>query len=729
MRKYVLFMILFHFASSKQTLAQSFPGYNTGNYTGVNGVFFNPANIADNRYHWDINLFAIDGFVGTDQGGLKFGDFTHSFNADSLRSKLLKGHAKVNTLNAVDILGPSFMINLSPRTSIAFTTRGRVVSNAKDINGDLSNALIDAGNSGITSPINLDMGNTISRATGWMEIGASLGQVFSPNGSHHFFKGGITLKYLSGSADSYLTTNNIKGTLENIAGYAHITGQATGYISVNTTGEDFTQYAVSDFFKFSGNGFGGDIGFVYEWRPDMDYSRYTNDFFANKYKLKIGISLLDFGSIQFNKSTNEAANYNLNIPDGNSFNLRSVSGKSVQQFIHVLNTSPYFIAGTPQNSSYTVKLPATLQGNVDWLYNKNWGFNFAAQINLNSAGNFNLYNFNAYSVTPRWENQLVSVDLPLSYNELTQFNAGLAFRIGPFFIGSGSIISSIFQNSKQADIHLGLHFGLLYKKKMRLDKDKDGIYDDVDKCPDEPGVARYQGCPIPDTDSDGINDEEDSCKTVPGAERYHGCPIPDRDGDGVMDEEDSCIDVPGLLLYHGCPDSDGDGIPDPQDKCPNEKGFARYQGCPVPDTDGDGVNDEEDLCPKIPGPASNRGCPLGQAALQLTADFRNILFNYNKATIRPESAYIIARAARMINEQIPSANFYIDGYTDNVGTDAQNKGMSRARAKAVADALIKEGVKSSRLIPRGFGKENPKCDNNTESGRQCNRRVEVKIRD
>ncbi|MES1249061.1 MAG: OmpA family protein, partial [Chitinophaga rupis] len=176
------------------------------------------------------------------------------------------------------------------------------------------------------------------------------------------------------------------------------------------------------------------------------------------------------------------------------------------------------------------------------------------------------------------------------------------------------------------------------------------------------------------------------------------------------------------------PDTDGDGIPDPEDKCPTVAGVAKYQGCPVPDTDGDGVNDEEDLCPNQPGPASSRGCPVEQVAVQITAEFKNILFDFGKSTIRPESMDIIEHAAKVMNEQIPNSNFYIDGYTDNIGSVARNKQLSRARAQAVANALIKAGVDKSRVVARGFGKDNPKCDNKTEEGRQCNRRVEVVIR-
>ena len=50
------------------------------------------------------------------------------------------------------------------------------------------------------------------------------------------------------------------------------------------------------------------------------------------------------------------------------------------------------------------------------------------------------------------------------------------------------------------------------------------IADKDDKCPDVAGVAKYQGCPIPDTDGDGVNDEDDQCPTVAGSIANHGCP-------------------------------------------------------------------------------------------------------------------------------------------------------------------------------------------------------------
>ncbi|MDP4150157.1 MAG: DUF5723 family protein [Bacteroidota bacterium] len=713
-------------AGATASRAQTYPGYRTSNYSGVNGVVFNPANIADNRYKWDVNVFAINGFVGTSQSGLRFSDITKSFSADSLKSKLLRGNSTVNSLSYVDVLGPSVMFSLSPKTSLAFTTRSRVFANGSNIDGNLAGAILDGGTTSVGIPFNFNS-NMLVHATGWTELGGSIGQVFTNKYSHNFFKGGITLKYIAGTADTYLSTSNLSGTVSG-SGNTFLTG-TTGSFAFNTTATNFNDYSFSDFFKFNGHGVGGDIGFVYEWRPSTDYSMYVSDRFANKYRLRISASLLDVGRISFNRSTNQAAAYSVNIPPQpvGSFSLAQFAGKSVKDYKAIFDASPYF-TGTAQGSSYAVNLPTTLHAEVDYLLDGGFALNAAGQFATTKTGSLSLYYYNAYSFTPRWENGMFSVELPLSYSDLTKFNAGVAFRAGPFFIGSGSVLSALVHDSKQADLHLGFHFGMQYKKKLKPDTDKDGVYDDVDKCPTVAGLVRYQGCPIPDTDGDGINDEEDSCKTTPGVLRYHGCPIPDTDGDGVNDEEDSCKTVAGLPKFHGCPDTDGDGIPDKDDKCPTVAGVEKYHGCPIPDTDGDGIPDDQDLCPNDPGPASTKGCPVEKVVVQITAEFKNILFDYAKATIKPQSQEILVRAAKVMNEQIANSNFYIDGYTDSRGSVAINKKLSKARAQAVANALIAAGVDKSRVTARGFGKENPICDNKTDEGRQCNRRVEVVIR-
>lgn len=87
----------------------------------------------------------------------------------------------------------------------------------------------------------------------------------------------------------------------------------------------------------------------------------------------------------------------------------------------------------------------------------------------------------------------------------------------------------------------------------------------------------------------------------------------DRDGDGVPDGRDDCPNVPGPASNNGCPvDTDGDGVIDDEDACPTIPGPAENNGCPYGlDTDKDGVPDSEDECPTVPGPPENDGCPFG----------------------------------------------------------------------------------------------------------------------
>jgi len=125
----------------------------------------------------------------------------------------------------------------------------------------------------------------------------------------------------------------------------------------------------------------------------------------------------------------------------------------------------------------------------------------------------------------------------------------------------------------------------------RRDKDKDGLMDDVDQCPDVPGPRSTGGCP--DRDKDGIIDSKDKCPDKKGPRSTGGCP--DRDRDGIIDSRDKCPDKRGPLATKGCPDKDKDGIIDKEDKCPDQAGLAKFKGCP--DTDGDGLTDSEDYCP------------------------------------------------------------------------------------------------------------------------------------
>jgi outer membrane protein OmpA-like peptidoglycan-associated protein len=75
----------------------------------------------------------------------------------------------------------------------------------------------------------------------------------------------------------------------------------------------------------------------------------------------------------------------------------------------------------------------------------------------------------------------------------------------------------------------------------------------------------------------------------------------------------------------------------------------------------------------------------------------------------------------------PSVKIQINGYTDNVGNDADNLKLSENRAKAVVDFLITKGIDATRMTWKGFGETQPVADNSSEEGRALNRRTEFVI--
>lgn len=117
---------------------------------------------------------------------------------------------------------------------------------------------------------------------------------------------------------------------------------------------------------------------------------------------------------------------------------------------------------------------------------------------------------------------------------------------------------------------------------------------------------------------------------------------------------------------------------------------------------------------------------LKKAAVGATVVLRNIFFDFGKATLRPESQNELDRLVKLMTE-MPNLKIEISGHTDNVGSAQFNKSLSERRAKAVVDYLIEKGISPTRLTYKGYGFDMPIAPNDTEEGRQQNRRVEFKI--
>lgn len=105
---------------------------------------------------------------------------------------------------------------------------------------------------------------------------------------------------------------------------------------------------------------------------------------------------------------------------------------------------------------------------------------------------------------------------------------------------------------------------------------------------------------------------------------------------------------------------------------------------------------------------------------------KNIFFDFDKATLRPESTNELERLIKLLND-LPTLKIEISSHTDSKGSDDYNMKLSQARSESVVSYLISHGINKDRLVAHGYGETKPIDTNDTDEGRQNNRRSEFKI--
>ncbi|RFS24555.1 hypothetical protein DVR12_04950 [Chitinophaga silvatica] len=438
--------------------AQDLAGFRTSNYAGVNSVYFNPANIANSPYRFDVNILGINAGVGNNQIKFKLNDAGNTFNGDTIKNQLF-GQSKglTKALVNLSVFTPSVMFNVA-KFSFAVTTRVRSTVNVTNLDGKLAdrvvNDLSDNTNLPYTIASNDNMGIAVNV---WAEYGGTVAREILAVGPHHL-RAGITLKYLAGAGNGSINIDKLHATMNVDEGKqdAYLTN-AKGAIGMNFSGFNVSDFNGTELAEFKGHGFGADLGLVYEYRPGT----------SGKYKYRFGLSLVDAGKIKYERDVTRSGTFAINIPAGQQFSLKNLDGVDLDNYKSTLSGYPQYFTPVDDKSSYSVSMPTSLRVDGDYHILNGLYVNLDAQLALTNGKNkaYNVQYFSGFSVTPRYENRIFSAFLPISYNELTKFTAGASFRVGPFFIGSGSILSALMGSSHQLDGFIGFHAGGLKKHK------------------------------------------------------------------------------------------------------------------------------------------------------------------------------------------------------------------------------------------------------------------------
>ncbi len=452
----VLFFICSFFAlANGQTTA-----YRGGNYTGIYGVFENPASIVSNPRNWDVNLFSIRTTLANDKVSVGLGDLNKDFEEELFEGKGQELSGFVN----VEVVGPSFMFKVAPKHAIAFTSRARILGNIGTLDTKLAQAIKDAKN--ISSlPYTFSCGNQRVALNAWSEIGVSWGGVLWEK-ENHLLKLGATLKYLRGVGNSFTNFKDLRATLNadmdsNNRELKPYLSDGRGEFLLENSGVDLfdENFEAGDLRSKNGSGVGFDLGVVYEYRNNkVDSTVWCGKCLNKGYKFKIAASLVDLGRIKYDAIAANSYHYKLSIAQSEKFYLENFSG-SVKEIEKALEASPYAIKETI-DENYSPSLPTTFNLVADYYWGKHFFTEVAARLSLvDESKPENAYLYNSFTFVPRFEGTYWGIALPLNYNEISEFNAGLTLRMGPLMIGSGSAITSLLSEGKQADLFVGIRFG------------------------------------------------------------------------------------------------------------------------------------------------------------------------------------------------------------------------------------------------------------------------------
>ena len=138
---------------------------------------------------------------------------------------------------------------------------------------------------------------------------------------------------------------------------------------------------------------------------------------------------------------------------------------------------------------------------------------------------------------------------------------------------------------------------------------------------------------------------------------------------------------------------------------------------------GSYMDAQEEKLARIPGTTVER---VGSDKL-LVRFSSDVLFDVDSAILLPASRASLDEVAVVIND-FPKTAVVVEGFTDSTGSEEHNQALSERRARAVSGYFVNQGVSAERVTAVGFGEDHPVAGNDTEAGRQQNRRVAMLIK-
>ncbi len=473
-----LFILLFCTIISQTINAQIFTPFSTWNHAGINGIYLQPASIADTRMKFDMSIIGFDINVGNSlyklkKGFLTSGDFDEIFDEYKIPITNVSNH---RVLAGIDVHVLNFMVPLSPKSALGITSRVRTMINVDGIDPNMFE-LMDQDLSDFIGD-SYTIKDLAFRANAWAEVGVTYArEIFDLD--KHYLKAGLTVKALQPVTSGYLYIEN--------AGYQvgdpskPIDQQNADDIWVSAKGEmafpasftefdDFTDPSkMFDDWKVGKNlGFGFDFGLVYEYRPR--HANYTNTnggkskwnrYEPSKYLFRVGLSILDVGSMKYDSNFPQQINMTASGMDVVNGGVLIPEG-DIKDFSTLREA---FGLDNPQETHYRVALPTAISLQTDWRINKIFylGVNPYFALRQKKGNKVGTHYVTSVNVMPRLELAGVGLSLPVTYDQFKAFNIGLGLNLGPLWIGSNNAFNTLLTDVREINVCMAIRLSIYHK--------------------------------------------------------------------------------------------------------------------------------------------------------------------------------------------------------------------------------------------------------------------------
>ncbi len=438
-------ILTFSILLSISTIAQDrFSGISTSSQVGILNGVNNPAEFANLAKNFEINGIGIN--VGLANNTVSISDLSSDIDLVDI---IFSGNEPVNLRIEASVLGPSFAMKWK-EWGFGITTKANTKADLVDFDPTFGRAIVNDYVPDIINNVNVDE-NQRFYGIAWGEIGLSVARTVYENEKHKV-SAGATFNLLFPGTYSNFGIDNLSGKIVNSDSGTYLVTNQPSNLNISYSGNLGNEFTDANDFTssvFGGlNGVSADIGLNYQLKDET---------IPNKYKIKVGLSVRNIGSMTFKDDNNYATNYNLDIPVNNPLNLELFTdSNNLGEVEDILRDNGYLVGQPQDKRNFKVAMPTLFTMYADFrVLSKLYLTGYWQQSMKNNNGNEQITALNVFSVTPRVLLGSFEAFVPFTTNNVSDLSVGFGFRLGGFYLGSNALFSALLADNKAADIYMG----------------------------------------------------------------------------------------------------------------------------------------------------------------------------------------------------------------------------------------------------------------------------------